>query len=72
MLPVLVGFVRALVCGPRFAYSGYPTKLTSLMKLLKRLPNPGRDGWGRGAAQTFPDIPEPQDHLQEGQLEYIQ
>ena len=36
-----------------------------------RTPHPSRDGWGRGAAQTLQDFPEPQDFLQEGELEHL-
>ena len=37
-----------------------------------RTPHPSREGWGRGAAQTLQDFPEPQDYLQEGELEPLQ
>ena len=37
-----------------------------------RTPHPGRDGWGKEATQALQDFPEPQDFLQEGELEPLQ
>ena len=33
---------------------------------------PGRDGWVKGPKQTLSDLPQPKDHLQEGESKPLQ